>query len=533
MKLNTETSSNHTGSKWTMQPVKLPDIPNRSVSIKEFGAIGDGRTINTRPINEAIAHLSAQGGGRVIIPSGVWLTGPIIFRSHIELHAEAGALVLFSKNFDDYPLVLSHYEGRQTVRCQSPLDAEGVEHIAITGEGIFDGGGEAWRPVKKSKLTEHQWQRLVESGGVVDESGTRWGPSEAALKGGEIVEQLVEQGVIDIESYRPVRDFLRPNMLSFRRCKYILLDGPTFQNSPAWCLHPWASQHITVRNVNVRNPWYSQNGDGIDIESCKHVLVENSTFDVGDDAICLKSGKNKAGRDFGMPTEYVEVHGCTVYHGHGGIVVGSEMSGGVHHIHVSDCTFIGTDIGIRFKSCRGRGGVVEHIEIENIRMKDILGDAISFNLYYEGHAGSGCYGGDEKLPVSEETPIFRHISIRDIVCRGAEKTVLINGLPEMPIQQISLANITSHSDEGIVIRHAKDLKMENVSVESRKGIAALFHQCSHTDIQRLDITTTAQEDQVIEVTGAETRELHFQRLSSNLELRVASEVDQKQVISDQ
>jgi len=532
MKRHVEEISNHIKSKLSMQPVMLPVIPDRSVSITEFGAVADGRTINTKPINEAIAHLAAQGGGRVVIPQGVWLTGPIVLRSHIELHTEPGALILFSKHFDDYPLVLSHFEGRQTVRCQSPLDAEGAEHIAITGQGIFDGGGEAWRPVKKSKLTENQWKKLVESGGVVDETGTYWCPSEAALNGQKLVEQLIEQGVDDIEAYRPVRDFLRPNMLSFRRCKYILLDGPTFQNSPAWCLHPWASQHITVRNVHVRNPWYSQNGDGLDIESCKHVLVENSTFDVGDDAICLKSGKDKAGRDLGMPTEYVEVRGCTVYHGHGGIVVGSEMSGGVSHIHVSDCTFIGTDIGIRFKSCRGRGGVVEHIEIENIRMKDILGDAISFNLFYEGLAGSGHYGGDEKQPVSEETPIFRNIVIRDIVCSGAEKTVLINGLPEMPIERISFVNVISQSEEGIVVRHAHELLMENVSVVSRIGKAALFHQCSQSDIHRLAIETASQEDRVVEVTGADTRELRFKGLSPDLELRFAPEVDQRAVISE-
>jgi polygalacturonase len=511
-----------------MQLVRLPDIPDRSVSIVEFGAVGDGRTTCTRAIHEAIAHLSAQGGGRVIIPAGVWLTGPIVLRSHIELHAEAGALVMFSQHFDDYPLIRSSFEGLVAVRCQSPLDAEGAEHIAITGKGVFDGGGEAWRPVKKSKLTGNQWRKLVESGGVVDETGAIWWPSEAALKGREMVDKLIEQGIGDIEAYRPYRDFLRPNLLSFRRCKYILLDGPTFQNSPAWCLHPWASQHVTVRNVHVRNPWYSQNGDGLDIDSCQHVLVENCTFDVGDDAICLKSGKNKAGRDFGVPTEHVEVRGCTVYHGHGGIVVGSEMSGGVRHVHVSDCTFIGTDIGIRFKSCRGRGGVVEQIEIERIRMKDIDGDAISFNLYYEGLEGSGQYGGDEKQPVTEETPVFRKISMRDIVCRGAEKTLLINGLPEMPIQQISLENIICQSDEGIIVRHAHQLKLENVTVATSKGSAALFHQCAESDIERLDIATASPKDRVIDITGPDTRQLRFSELPS-LELRLAPEVDRRSV----
>lgn len=527
MQQTKEASFNHLNV--TMPTVIQPNIPERTINIKKFGAVGDGITDNTKAINDAIQHVALQGGGRVIIPPGVWHTGPIVFANRIELHAEDGALVMFSKNFDQYPLIMSNFEGRQTVRCRSPLDAEGVEHIAITGKGIFDGGGDAWRPVKKSKLTEHQWRRLVQSGGVVDETGTYWCPSEAALNGRETMERLIEQAVEDPKAYEPVRDFLRPNMLSFRRCRYILLDGPTFQNSPAWCLHPWASEHVTVRSVNVRNPWYSQNGDGLDIDSCKYVLVEHSTFDVGDDAICLKSGKNKAGRDLGLPSEYIDVRHCTVYHGHGGFVVGSEMSGGVRNVRVTDCTFIGTDIGIRFKSCRGRGGTVENIEIERIRMKEIIGDAISFNLYYEGHAGSGKYGGDEKQPVNEETPIFRNIHIEDVVCHGAEKALLINGLPEMPIDQLILRNVVIQSDEGIVCRHAHGITLANVVVSSRQDISALFHQCVNVKLEDLELSTLREEDRVIEISGSDTEHIQLDKLPAGFALRVSKEVNRAQV----
>ena len=173
-------------------------------------------------------------------------------------------------------------------------------------------------------------------------------------------------------------------MVSLISCNKVLLDGPVFQNSPAWCIHPLMCENLTVRNIDVRNPWYSQNGDGIDIESCKNSVVYNCTFDVGDDAICIKSGKDQEGRDRGMPTENLIVKNCVVYHGHGGVTVGSEMSGGVKNMHVSGCTFIGTDVGLRFKSNRGRGGVVEKIFISNIDMINIPTNAISFNLYYGG-----------------------------------------------------------------------------------------------------------------------------------------------------
>src|SRR5690606_35184650 len=183
-----------------------------------------------------------------------------------------------------------------------------------------------------------------------------------------------------------VKDFLRPVMVSLVGCNKVLLDGPTFQNSPAWNLHPLMCSNVILRNLTVRNPWYSQNGDGVDLESCKNVLIYNNTFDVGDDAICFKSGKNEDGRKRGMATENVIVKNNVVYHGHGGFVIGSEMSGGVKNVHVSNCTFLGTDVGLRFKSTRGRGGVVENIYISDIDMTNIPTESIRFNMFYGGNA---------------------------------------------------------------------------------------------------------------------------------------------------
>ncbi|CAM3376756.1 glycoside hydrolase family 28 protein [Marinicrinis lubricantis] len=528
MKQETHESKQYLGM--DMPEVQLPSIPDRSVNIQDFGAVGDGFHNNTKAIEDAISHLSSLGGGRVIIPAGVWLTGPIVFQNAIELYTEQGALVLFSKNFDDYPLIMSHYEGRRTVRCRSPLDAEGVEHIAITGHGIFDGGGDAWRHVKKDKLTERAWQNLVASGGVVDERGRIWYPTEASLNGQKLVEQLHREGITDIEAYKPARDFLRPCLLSFRYCKRILLEGPTFQNSPSWCLHPWACEHITIRNVNVRNPWYAQNGDGLDLDSCQYAVVENSTFDVGDDAICLKSGKNKEGRDFGRPSEFISVRNCVVYHGHGGIVVGSEMSGGVRNVHVENCTFLGTDIGIRFKSCRGRGGVVENIAIKKIRMSEIAGDAISFNLYYEGRSGSGEYGEEKAEAVTEETPIFRNIYIDDVICKGAKKALLINGLPEMPIENLTLQHVSIESEEGIVCRNANTLDLSDVYVSSKTGPAAVFHQCEAANLRQMKLFAEQVENQVIHVSGDRTSRIECSELSPDIKLIVSKEVQEDVIV---
>lgn len=483
----------------TMPEVLLPQIPDRVFRLTDFGAAGDGVTDNTEAFRSAIDRCTEAGGGRIVIPAGLWRTGPLKLASRIELHAEAGATVLFSRRFEDYPLTRSTFEGLPAVRCQSPLDAEGCEDLAVTGPGVFDGGGDAWRPVKDWKMTALQWKKLLDSGGAVD-AKNMWWPSEAAMKGAERLSILLAEGKTDPDDFLEVRDYLRPNLLSFRRCKRVLLEGPTFQNSAAWNLHPWASEHVTIRGVTVRNPWYGQNGDGLDLDSCKYALVENCSFDVGDDAICMKSGKDKPGRDLGLPLEYVTIRNCTVYHGHGGFVVGSEMSGGVRHIDVSDCTFIGTDIGLRFKSARGRGGVVEDISIRNIRMVDIVGEAISFSLFYEGKEGSG-EAQETEYPVTEETPVFRNIEMRDIVCTGAETAFLINGLPELPVEGLTLRNYKASCRRGAVVNHAVKLRLEEVRLHTAEGPLVKLHQSREVELVRLSGSGSAHDNRMLAVTG--------------------------------
>ncbi|MDK8192874.1 glycoside hydrolase family 28 protein [Paenibacillus sp. UMB7766-LJ446] len=492
------------GSDMKAYEVSLPVIPAGDFQITDYGAVGDGLTDNTEVFRLAIAACSEAGGGRIVIPAGVWLTGPIVLRSRIELHVQAGALVTFSRNFDQYPLITSSFEGWQAVRCQSPIDGEHLEDIAITGEGIWDGGGEAWRPVKRSKMTASQWSRLVSSGGVVEHADgdeAIWWPSSSALEGGVIANRLHLEQVNDVAAYEEVRDFLRPNMVSLRQCKRVLLDGPTFQNSPAWNLHPWASEHVTIRNVSVRNPWFSQNGDGLDIESCRHVIVEQSVFDVGDDAICLKSGKDAEGRELGLPSEYITIRDCTVYHGHGGFVIGSEMSGGVRHVRVSDCTFIGTDIGLRFKSARGRGGVVEDIQVERIYMKDIIMEAISFSFFYANQEGSA-RGSDLSQEVSEETPVFRDIRISDVVCAGAETALLVSGLPEMPLDGLIIQGYTVAARNGVQCAHAKHLRIAEMTAQITEGPLIHLHQCKGAELEAIE--GVGADGRLLMVTGHES-----------------------------
>jgi polygalacturonase len=460
------------------QTGKLPVVQKTSfrkdtVSILRFGAKPDGITLNTQSINNAIDAISKKGGGVVVIPTGLWLTGPVVLKSNVNLHLQKNALLQFTCDFSQYPLVAGNWEGLPQMRNQSPISATNATNIAITGMGIIDGAGDAWRMVKKDKLTETHWKKLVASGGVLSDDKKTWYPTESSLKGSKFKNPGQISSDKAPEFYTEVKDFLRPNLLVFTKCDKILLEGVTFQNSPAWCLHPLMSSNITVRNLQVKNPWYAQNGDGIDLESCRNVLIENSVFDVGDDGICIKSGRDAEGRKRAMPTEDVIVRNCTVYAAHGGFVIGSEMSGGARNIWVDNCTFVGTDIGLRFKTTRGRGGIVENIYIKNIAMKDIIGEAILFDMYYAAQDPIPLAGEKreppkvESRPVTEETPQFRNIYINGVVANGAEKAIFVRGLPEMNVKNIVLENMVLQAKHGLDMTEGSNITLKNVQLITR------------------------------------------------------------------
>ncbi|HUC81455.1 MAG TPA: glycoside hydrolase family 28 protein [Flavisolibacter sp.] len=441
-----------------------------TIVITKFGATPDGVTLNTKSINDAIAASNKRGGGVVVVPTGLWLTGPIELKSNVNLHLQKNAVLQFTSDFNQYKLVEGNWEGLPQMRNQSPISAANATNIAITGFGIIDGAGEAWRMVKKDKLSESNWKKLVASGGVVSDDKRIWYPSEGSLKGSKMKNPGQISPEKTPEFYQEIKDFLRPNLLVITKSNRILLEGVTFQNSPAWCLHPLMSENITIRNISVKNPWYAQNGDGLDLESCKNVLVENSVFDVGDDGICIKSGRDAEGRKRGMPTENVMVKNCTVYAAHGGFVVGSEMSGGARNIWVEDCTFIGTDIGLRFKTTRGRGGIVENIFIKNIAMRNIIGEAILFDMYYAAQDPIALTGEKrqppkvEAKPVTEETPQFRNIYIKNVVANGAHKAIFVRGLPEMNIKNIVMEDMVLQAQEGLDMTEGTGIALKNVQL---------------------------------------------------------------------
>ena len=479
----------YTNLPFSMPKVEVPVFKNNVVTVTDFGGLGDGYTLNTEAFKKAISALSKMGGGQLTVPAGVWFTGPIELVSNINLHLDKGALILFSPDFTLYPLVNTIFEGLATRRCQSPVSARNAVNVAITGEGSINGSGEAWRPLKKAKVIDSYWKKVIKSGGVLKDP-TYWFPTKGSLKGESISDSNVPRGIMTDSSWLEVKDFLRPAMVNFIECRNVMLQGVLFENSPSWNIHPLLCTNVIIDNIIVRNPSYSQNGDGIDVESCKNVLIVKSTFDVGDDAICIKSGKDEEGRLRARPAENIIVDNCKVFKGHGGFVVGSEMSGGARNISVRNCQFLGTDVGLRFKSNRGRGGLVENIYISDIYMFDIATDSFLFDLYYTGKSASESLDeGDttpvevQNPPVTKETPSFRNIYVSNIVSRNARRAMFFNGLPEMNISNINVENAIITSQYGAVICESDGIKFRNVHIIQQTGPALTLQNVKNFDLK--------------------------------------------------
>lgn len=513
-----------------MPKVQLPTFKADTLNIMDFGAVPNSGKLATKAINTTIEKCSQSGGGVVFIPEGLWTTGPIYMKSNVNLHTANGAFIQFTSDLDQYQLIESYFEGNKELRCESPIMGVNLENVAITGAGIFDGNGGKWRPVKVGKMTQSQWNELVSSGGVVSKNGKTWYPSTESLIAHEESDKLPKQRTS--ETMKPYKQALRPVMVSLVNCKKLLLDGVTFQNSPAWNVNPLMCENVTLSNLTIRNPWYSQNGDGLDVESCRIGTINNCRFDVGDDAICIKSGKDKEGRERAKPTEFFVITNCVVYHAHGGFVVGSEMSGGVRNIFAKNLTFVGTDCGLRFKSTRGRGGVVENIWMEDIKMNNIPTEAIRFNLYYFGKSATeDPLTGEmlvEKLAVTEETPAFKNMYFKNIFVDGATQALKIMGLPEMPVENIQFKDMIIKADNGFQINYGKKISFENVALQLEKSTTAV--RVANSETVNFKAFKSLGENQLFSISGNLTKEVSLNMADRKL---VAKDVKVLESIKNQ
>lgn len=402
-------------------------------NVLKYGGKNDSTGTNTKAIAKAIDAAAAKGGGTVYFPAGKYITGPIHFKSNITLFIDAGAELHFSDNFDDYlPMVESRWEGTAVTNFSPLFYGNGLENIAIVGRGIIDGHGKKWwsySEIEVKKQTEDsKWQKEFK----------RLNPNVLApdLPG------WIERG------------FLRPPFIQFLNCKNIQIKDIKIQNSPFWTINPQYCDNVTVDGVTIDNP-PSPNTDGINPESCSNVRIANCHISVGDDCITIKSGKDRSGRLVNIPAENYTITNCTMLRGHGGVVIGSEMSGGVKNIVISNCVFDGTDRGIRLKTARGRGGIVENIRVSNIVMRNIRDQAIVMDMQY---------AKTEVEPVSERTPQFKNIYISDMT-GSTNRVGLLRGLAEMPITNVSFNNINMQAKAGFSLENAEKITFNNVQVD--------------------------------------------------------------------
>lgn len=392
-----------------VKQVKAIVIPDNTVTLTDCGAVGDGMTLCTDAFQKGISQLTKTGGGRLVVPQGVWLTGPITLKDNIELHLEKNAIVLFSP---DKRLFID--EGAKRVKpC---IGASKCTNIAITGEGVLNGNGQQWRPVKRGKMSDVEWRQYLDMGGQVTEKGDLWYPWQ------------MKNGYPDIADTPQRQEGMRNDLIRLTDCRNVLVEGVTIMNSPRFHLHPCYCENVIIDGVTVRSEWNVQNADGIDLSDCHQALIVNSTVNVGDDGLCMKSGHpQKAPRISGC--QDIVIQDNTVYHAHGGFVLGSETASGMDRIVVRHNRFIGTDVGLRFKSGLGRGGKTTQLHISDIMMTDIKDEAIVFQCDYVNiPAGSN----KQELTFTEEqrrwAPDFQDIHISNLVCHGCATGIKASGI---------------------------------------------------------------------------------------------------------
>jgi len=455
-----------------MPQLQGPQFPDRDFNIFDYGAKPGGEIKNTKAFAAAIKACSEAGGGRVLVPQGTWLTGPIHLKSNVNLHLKEGAVIKFSTDFDDYlPVVLTRYEGMECYNYSSPIYTCDCHDVAITGAGFLDGQGQPW------------WQAREKYKSGADEL------YEMAAKGVPVKERI----------FASTERFVRPNFVEFVNCRNVLVEGITFGSGPMWTLHPLYCENVIVRNVKfvTRGP----NGDGIDPDSCRNVLIENCEFDTSDDAIGIKSGKNEDGRRVGRPCENIVLRNCRFGLGRrcdGVLSIGSEMSGGVRNVYIHDCTFDRTDRAFRIKTAPERGGYVKNVWLENITIGRVEDVPVLVNMLYAGASDR---------PDLKTLPVFRNINIKNVETAHCEKAGRIRGLSKQFVKDVVFENYSVNAEEGFTCTFGDNIKFVNTHIETDEGPAITLKDSQNVTIKNSSCGPGA--DAFVKLEGSRTKNIRL------------------------
>ncbi len=427
--------------------IKRTSFAKRTFYITDFGAKPHNEAEPCHEaINQAITACSLAGGGTVVVPKGTFFTGPITLKSNVNLHVSEGATLKFSTDQSLYfPGVITRWEGIDCYNARPLIYAYGETNIAITGKGTIDGQGskEAWWPM--CGAPRYGWKE----GMVAQRNGGR--------------ERLLMYGETNTPIYKRImtpEDGMRPQLINLYSCNTVLIEDVTLLNSPFWVIHPLFCESLIVRGVNIFNR--GPNGDGCDPESCKNVLIENCVFDTGDDCIAIKSGRNNDGRKWNIPSESIIIRGCKMKNGHGGVVIGSEISGGYRNLFVENCEMDSPELDrvIRIKTSTCRGGVIENVFVRNVTVGQCREAVLRINLQYENR--ENCQRGF--------TPTVRNVHLKNVTCQKSQLGVLIIGLEDPSlVNNISVedSHFNNVAKDGNDIKSAKDVTFKNLYINGR------------------------------------------------------------------
>ena len=419
--------------------IKAPKFKNKDYSILDFGAKGDGITKNTEAFKSAIEACHKGGGGRVVVPAGKFLTGPIYLESNVNLHLEENATIVFSRDTEDYPLVLVRWEGMDCMNYSPQIYAYEEKNIAITGKGTLDGNAskQYWWPWKGQ--AQHGWKQGE--------------PNQKIAR--DTLHVMMRNRVDPRKRVFGDGHYLRPYMIQPYNCKNILISGVKMINSPMWFISPVMSENITVEKVHIES--HGPNTDGCDPDACKNVLIKDCYFDTGDDCIAIKSGRDEDGRAYGRPAENHIIEGCVMKDGHGGVVIGSEIAGGARNIYAVNNKMSSPelDIILRIKTSSSRGGVIENIFMKDIQVGTYKIAAVHCNMFYE--------------KPGNHMPTIRNIWVENLdVQDGGQYGVFVNAYKESPVTNLKLVNSTIRSvEQPIKVDHVKGMDLQKVLINGQ------------------------------------------------------------------
>jgi polygalacturonase len=431
---------------WDMVPEILarivpPTFPSRDFDVTRHGAVGDGRTDCTSAFAKAIEACAAAGGGRVVVPAGRFATGPIHLRSNVNLHVTKDATLLFSTDPRAYlPAVFTRFEGMELMGYSPLIYAYEQRNVAVTGEGTLDG-----------QASDANWWAWKGARGRTEGTQT---PARDRLMA------MVEAGTPVAQRVLADGSYLRPQFIQTYRCRNVLIEGVTIRNSPMWEIHPVLSTNVTVRKVHIAT--HGPNNDGCDPESCRDVLIEDCYFDTGDDCIAIKSGRNADGRRINVPSENIVIRGCQMKDGHGGVTIGSEISGGVRNVFAERCTMDSPNLdrALRFKNNAARGGLLEHIYMRDVTVGQVADSVLSIDLYYEeGQKGS-------------YVPVIRDVEMRNVTSKKSKYGIYARAYEKSEISDIRIIDCRWDGvAQGNVTEGVRGLVLRDVTINGRPASA--------------------------------------------------------------